>query len=527
MGTSASEHLMLKKLAQAQQKFDDLIIEFDGQTDLYEELTSKLAQACKGLHRELDNKLAKHRTVLSKKPNLEVLTVVANDIFKTLKSVDQKLSQKTQEMQNDILDFSERLQKSKGLPNQVRRDLRDLIEEVQMPQDNLLGYISFFEKLLALYQTTVTSKEDIQPNQRVAIAQTSANCDNSNIEKISQRLVLMISELLDENTFPPKIKEKFQLIRAKLEQAQTNEELIRGFTKSMELVIASLKTERQTAEQFLYTLNSSILNLRDSIKSSAKVSNEAHHVQNTFNKSLTQQLKAMSKTVSSADSIEQFQVNITEQLEAITSAFNAKVNGENDKNKALTKELSKLQNELAQIEQESKALKKQLSEHKKNSLLDSLTKLPNRYALDEQCEKEYKQWQSQKTPLSIAVVDLDHFKRINDNYGHSAGDKTLEIIAKAMQKIIKAPNFIARYGGEEFIILLPKLAIKDAQRLLDLMRKKISSLPLKFKQDKVSISISAGITALEGDDTIESAFNRADEALYQAKDQGRNKVVVN
>ncbi|MFN6970714.1 MAG: GGDEF domain-containing protein, partial [Rheinheimera sp.] len=180
---------------------------------------------------------------------------------------------------------------------------------------------------------------------------------------------------------------------------------------------------------------------------------------------------------------------------------------------------------LKELEEEASQFKKRLAEQKFRSLQDSLTELPNRAAFDERYELEVKRFKRSGKPLSIVLGDVDHFKNINDSYGHSAGDKTLKVIARALKQSLRDTDFIARYGGEEFILLFPETAIEDLSVPLNAIREKIKRIPFKFKDTNVPITISFGATELRSADTNREAFDRADEALYEAKRNGRDKVM--
>ena len=130
--------------------------------------------------------------------------------------------------------------------------------------------------------------------------------------------------------------------------------------------------------------------------------------------------------------------------------------------------------------------------------------------------------------MTIAIVDIDHFKNINDTFGHIAGDKALKIVARALQKSIKDSNFIARFGGEEFVLLLSDANANEISTQLDLLRNTIKSIPFRFKGEQVTITISIGATQFKtGDNEATDAFERADKALYDAKSSGRDKVIIN
>jgi diguanylate cyclase len=123
------------------------------------------------------------------------------------------------------------------------------------------------------------------------------------------------------------------------------------------------------------------------------------------------------------------------------------------------------------------------------------------------------------------VWDVDHFKRINDTYGHRAGDRVLRAVADCLSGSIRGTDFLARYGGEEFVMILPGTKLEDALRVIDDMRVAVSKIGFHFRGNPVSITISSGITVLADADSAGSAFERADKALYNAKESGRNRCV--
>jgi diguanylate cyclase len=124
------------------------------------------------------------------------------------------------------------------------------------------------------------------------------------------------------------------------------------------------------------------------------------------------------------------------------------------------------------------------------------------------------------------VLDIDFFKRVNDSYGHKAGDRVLQLVARALRERLRATDFIARFGGEEFVILLPETNVDNARSVLDSMRGHIAELPFHFRGEPVSVTFSAGLAEFDGDDDEDDVFDRADKALYLAKDSGRDQVLI-
>jgi len=132
-------------------------------------------------------------------------------------------------------------------------------------------------------------------------------------------------------------------------------------------------------------------------------------------------------------------------------------------------------------------------------------------------------WQRYKHPLSLAVIDIDFFKKINDGYGHQTGDKVLKVVAHFVSKKLREIDFIARFGGEEFVLILPETTTEQSLILLNRIREKLANTPFKTGDEKITVTVSIGVAQFKEDDTGETVFARADEALYQAKESGRNQ----
>lgn len=159
---------------------------------------------------------------------------------------------------------------------------------------------------------------------------------------------------------------------------------------------------------------------------------------------------------------------------------------------------------------------------------DGLTDVFNRRSFDERLDEEFKRHQRLNTDLSLLMVDLDHFKSVNDTYGHMAGDMVLEKVARIFESTFRSTDFIARYGGEEFVILLPHTKEEHAEMLAERIREKIEATEMSYEDKEFKVTASIGVSSVRpGSLEINNEIIRmADEALYEAKEQGRNRVVV-
>ncbi len=156
---------------------------------------------------------------------------------------------------------------------------------------------------------------------------------------------------------------------------------------------------------------------------------------------------------------------------------------------------------------------------------DALTETLSRGRFFEVAREELARANRYGRPLALAMLDLDHFKSINDRYGHRAGDEVLRAIAGLMTRGLRGQDHIGRYGGEEFAVLLPETSLEAAREVLERIRLAIVEMRLDFEGQKLSITVSAGVVAVETGEPFETALARADAALYRAKGAGRNAVV--
>ena len=182
---------------------------------------------------------------------------------------------------------------------------------------------------------------------------------------------------------------------------------------------------------------------------------------------------------------------------------------------------SRLNNAELKLEDQTKQLAGYLTEAR----TDALTGLANRKAFDQKLDECFQKWQQSKSIFSLAMIDVDHFKKVNDTYGHPAGDAVLKEMATRLAEISHDSLLVARYGGEEFAILIDG-SETEAAELMERLRKSIAGK--KFEADGVSIPVtmSCGVSRILSEDRVGKLVRRADEALYSAKMGGRNRVFV-
>ncbi len=172
------------------------------------------------------------------------------------------------------------------------------------------------------------------------------------------------------------------------------------------------------------------------------------------------------------------------------------------------------------------SLKENFNESLEMVVTDPLTGLGNRRYLEHSVRPLFDEFEQSGTPFSLAVFDIDHFKRVNDILGHDVGDVILQEVAMRLATNVRAIDVLSRYGGEEFVIVMPGSTQDDAVLALNRMRGFISNSPIQINGQAFSITLSAGVAEVASGDHLRDVFKRADDALYRAKQNGRNQVIA-
>ncbi|MBV1928458.1 MAG: GGDEF domain-containing protein, partial [Gammaproteobacteria bacterium] len=175
---------------------------------------------------------------------------------------------------------------------------------------------------------------------------------------------------------------------------------------------------------------------------------------------------------------------------------------------------------------EVEGLRHQLMEKQQVLALDPLTGVGNRGGFDKRMEEELARSQRIGFPLSLLLIDIDKFKFVNDTFGHKAGDRVLQTIAKLMSGRVRDTDYIARYGGDEFVILLPGTSAQDAVAVAQAFCDAVKRCGFHSRGQSVEVSLSIGIAELKEGEASDALFERADAAMYEVKNKGRDGCAI-
>ncbi|MBY8956298.1 diguanylate cyclase [Pseudomonas sp. MIS38] len=330
--------------------------------------------------------------------------------------------------------------------------------------------------------------------------------------------------LLDDLTLPERHRPQAEAMRDRLKNGLNWYELLPILDDLATLMLAITDSGQHEFEAYLQQLNERLEAFQSNLQAASEGHADNSSAARAMDTQIREQVDGLQTSMQEAADLDDLKQVLENHLEGLLGTMDQHQKQRDAREQEVAARLKGLAERVAHMEQEALGFREHLEEQRQKALIDPLTGLPNRAAWSERLEHEIKQWQQHGNNLSLAMLDLDHFKRINDNYGHLAGDKVLKIIATVLRKRLRAADFIARFGGEEFVLLLPATTPAVGAKLLETLRAAIEACPFHFKGERVTITISMGLASFKTGEHSDLVLKRADQALYRAKNGGRNRV---
>lgn len=355
-----------------------------------------------------------------------------------------------------------------------------------------------------------------------------ANMNKESVNNILDHNELLI-RLIEFLPLEEDIKEKAEQLKENFSHGVSTEELPQALKLIAELISrmrSNVQQEQKEFERFLKALNGRLEEVDLYLKNSLTDYQQSYQNGLELDDAVMEQVKGIGDSVLSINNIDDMEQAVQLHLDKIISHIDLHRDKESARVAQVEEKNNQLSTQLKLLESESGKLRQQVVESRNKALIDQLTQLPNRMAYDERIKQEYARWKRYHPTLIIMVWDIDYFKKVNDTYGHQAGDKVLKVVADLLQNNLRETDFIARFGGEEFVGLMPETTLGGGFKIADKIRSAIEKLEFHYRGSNVKVTISCGISLFMENDTPETAFNRADKALYQAKDEGRNRCVI-
>ncbi len=359
------------------------------------------------------------------------------------------------------------------------------------------------------------------PESAAPAVETPARQDDKNAALAAQ-IAGVLKDFLCSLENEAAIKTRVSRISAKLAEGMAPELLVPTLKTIRDLVMEAYLADNQAFASYLKNVNLELAEIYAVLGGAVKHSQNEREVSRKLQDDMMREMGELESSAATATDLNQLKDRVKSQLGNIRQALDTYQHGDHAQQQ-LAQQLETLGAKIKTMEVEAEKNRTTLEKHRKKALQDPLTELPNREAYNERATAEVQRWQRYGRPLSVAIFDIDHFKRINDTFGHQAGDRVIKVIGRSIAKRLREVDFFCRYGGEEFVALMPETDSKTALSVLEKVRESIANASFNYKDQPITITVSVGLTEFKSGDDLEAAFERADQALYSAKSSGRNR----
>ncbi|MDL2182626.1 diguanylate cyclase [Pseudomonas sp. ChxA] len=388
--------------------------------------------------------------------------------------------------------------------------------EVDTPDQTVIGSLS----LPPVLESPEFDPDALQSDGTYALPDSPEPSYSSVAKHIEDTLL----GLLEDLSLPERHRPQAEAMRERLAHGLNWYELLPILDDLAVLMLAITDSGQHEFEAYLKQLNERL----EAFQGHLQVASDGHADNRSAARELDTQIReqvdGLQSSVQEAADLDSLKHVLESHLEGLLGTMDEHQQQRDQREQEVAARLKGLAERVANMEHEAQGYREHLEVQRQKALIDPLTGLPNRAAWSERLDHEVNSWHQRGNSLSLAMLDLDHFKRINDGYGHLAGDKVLKIIANVLRKRLRPSDFIARFGGEEFVLLMPDSALADALDVGEVLRAAIEACPFHFKGEPVTITVSMGVAQFQPGERSDLALKRADEALYRAKAAGRNRV---
>jgi diguanylate cyclase len=414
--------------------------------------------------------------------------------------------------------------RSPRLDEEIRR-LGNLVRS-HAPQTELEAALEPLSRAIAALDEMPASTEKIAPvadndaglsMPAVSVGQSDAGCAQA------------IAATLERLAFLPELRPALDGLRNKPSCDLSINDLAEALDHLTGIITeqrARLMRDKLEVESVLMQVNARLEEMTAHLSGTAADVKTAHDSSEQLNQLVMAEVTDITTTVQRVADITELRKQVGARLDAIHAHLQDFHEREDERGRQQLDRTQRMRARIEELERESRSLHESLKEEQRLAMVDALTGIPNRAAYDDRIVEELERWKRNRKNVTVLAWDIDHFKRVNDAYGHKAGDKVLRVIGQHLAQHVRGTDFVARYGGEEFVMILVGTDVEQARSAADKIRLGISSLGFHFRNVPVTVTASCGITCFRTDDTTEGIFDRADRALYKAKAAGRNCCIV-
>lgn len=373
---------------------------------------------------------------------------------------------------------------SMGQSSQLDEQLKKLQAAVRRDPDT-----PELDRLTASLTDAIQGLDDknLRPALKVAAAIESANAvqpiptqQSFDPEKIKAIVMSLLAELRRDDA----LANQTAALERDLVPSLAPTQLPSTLATIVELVtarVSRLEHAKEEVEALLAHMVGKLDEIGRFVAEQHRTQHESQASSETLNVQLAGEIKAMGASVEAASDVQQIRAQVRNRIELIDQHLQAFRERESKLAASMQASNEKMRARIVELEARANQLNAQLKDEQRLATVDALTNIPNRLAYEQRSSEELERWKRFKQPTCLAVFDVDHFKRINDTYGHRAGDRLLRAIADRLAARIRRTDFLARYGGEEFVLLLPGTPLEHALGVLDDLRASIASIGFHYR----------------------------------------------
>ena len=426
-----------------------------------------------------------------------------------------------QQLQQQALQHSEE-QSSSGLWSRLlRRKQRAELQAGPLSDDEVAAPAA--EQ--AAQENTVASPPPEQEQEQPADSASNISGEEQHFSQLAAHIESILLRLLSELQVLETQQAARDRLREQVSKGLNWYELTAALDALCDLVLGAQQSRQADFERYLLQLNERLSQFQGNLEEAQNSYSGSLDAERELSGAIRGQVQVLNDSVRDADDLSSLKANVEARLNSLLENIDKARELREARDSEVAERLNTMVERIQAMEVEAQTFRHHLEEQRQQALIDSLTGLANRSGLQQRMDEEFERWQRYGGRLLLVVLDVDHFKSINDRFGHLAGDKVLRLIAQQVSRRLRKTDFIGRFGGEEFVILMPGVSPEQGIVALEELRSGIEGTPFHFKSEPVPVTISLGFTEFTRDDSLDSAFDRADKAMYQAKELGRNRVV--
>ena len=509
--------------------------------ELLRKTISRLTLAADGLDSTLDQQLRDLRNAIRDRVSTMQLGTLVDDMSRTLARLDTEHAEGGQDSgQNLLLDLLEALSLPKGTGRQTKALKKRLGES---STDNKTT-IQSFAKLIrtAIELSSDETEQTASQGARAGLLQRIFGATDSGTdspagdsktrpkEQATRQTTDTVREvlirLLECLSLPEELVDRVQDIRAGIQAIREGESwdgILVQIADLIQVIRTRTLQEKQGIEEFLVQLGERFQEVNRQLQGSEKYYDDAHQAGEQLDSDVKAGISGIDISVRDATDLAQLRSDVQTHVDAVLVHMAKHRDEEKKRYEDAKVQVSSMSGRLQDLENETAELRSRIKQERNQAKVDPLTGIPNRLAYEERLKYEVARWKRFATPLVLVMWDIDLFKKVNDSFGHSAGDKVLRTIARTLESSIRETDFVARYGGEEFVQLMTGSSLEECLQVADKIREAIKKTGFHFRDQAITITASCGLAELRDGDSVEQWFERADKALYKAKQEGRNR----